>query len=183
MAKPKDASGAPGSTVGELTAEGGPVWLHAFPIGEYHHPVHGPLVFTSERLQRFAENIRRRIRGIDLAIDYEHGQDLAKGKRAAGWIIGAEVRVDGLWILARFTDEGRREIRAGHWRYLSPDYQDEWIDPRGQRWQDVLFGAALTNRPFLNELAPIATSGERSVRYLPPAGVTFLRDQPRKAPG
>jgi len=169
VARPKHASRAPGSTGGGLTAkqravdlagltlaEGEPVWLHAFPLGEYDHPVHGRLVFTRERLQRFAENLRRRIRGIDLAIDYEHGQDLAKGKRAAGWITGAEVRADGLWILARFTDEGRREIIAGHWRYLSPDYQDEWTDARGQRWQDVLFGAALTNRPFLKELAPIA---------------------------
>ena len=180
MAEPKDI---PSSTVtGHAFAEG-PVWLHAVPLGEFHHPVYGRLVFTRERLQRFADNIRRRIRGIDLAIDYEHGQDLAKGRRAAGWIVGAEVRADGLWLLARFTDEARREIHAGHWRYLSPDYQDEWTDARGQRWRDVLFGAALTNRPFLKELAPIAPSGERGGVYLPPGDVMFLRDQPRREPG
>jgi hypothetical protein len=41
-------------------------------------------VFTRERLERFAENIRRRARGIDLAIDFEHRQDPAKGHKAAG---------------------------------------------------------------------------------------------------
>jgi Mu-like prophage I protein len=160
VAEPEDTARAPGSTVtGHALAEG-PVWLHAFPLGEFHHPMYGRLVFTRERLQRFADNIRRRIRGIDLAIDYEHGQDLAKGRRAAGWIVGAQVRADGLWLLARFTDEARREIHAGHWRYLSPDYQDEWTDARGQRWRDVLFGAALTNR---------ADRPQRRARRWPPA--------------
>jgi phage I-like protein len=137
-------------------AENRPTWLHAFPMGEYRHPMHGLIKFTRERLERFANNIRQRTRGIDLAIDWEHGTDPSKGKRAAGWITDAEVRSDGLYIAATFTDEAKHEIRAGHWRYLSPEYQDHWEDNQGHRFQDVLFGAALTNRPFLKDLAPIA---------------------------
>jgi phage I-like protein len=137
------------------------VWLQAFPLGTYRHPAHGDLVFTVDRLERFADNIRRRVRGIDLDVDYEHKTDPAKGKRAAGWITDAEVRPDGLWIAVWFTAEAWREVRAGHWRYLSPEYQLEWTDAMGNTWRDVLFGVALTNRPFLKDLAPVA-AGERA---------------------
>jgi phage I-like protein len=151
---------------GVALSEGRPAWLHAFPVGTYRHPTHGELVFTRERLERFAENIRRRARGIDLAIDYEHRQDPAKGHKAAGWITDAEVRGDGLWIAASFTDEARREVRAGHWRYLSPEYLDTWTDNQGRNWQDVLLGAALTNRPFLKDLAAVAASEQPSAPFV-----------------
>jgi phage I-like protein len=140
-----------------LSEDDRPTWVHAFPLGEYHHPVHGRLVFTHERLERLAAGVNGRSRGIDLAIDYEHRGDVAKGARAAGWITAAEVRADGLWLAVAFTDEARREVRAGAWRYLSPEYQDTWTHPQtGVRHRDVLLGAALTNRPFLRGLAAVA---------------------------
>jgi phage I-like protein len=157
---------------GVSLSEGGATWLHAMPIGAIRHPVHGVLEFTAERLARFADNVRRRARGIDLDVDYDHKTDPAKGRKAAGWITSAEVRPDGLWIAVAFTDEARREIRAGHWRYLSPEFVEEWTDTSGQRWRDVLLGAGLTNRPFLKGLQPIAAhepmagSGSRFVRLV-----------------
>jgi hypothetical protein len=140
-------------------AERQSVWLHAFPVGTYHHPQHGELKFTPARLERIAGNIRNRARGIDLAVDFEHGQDPAKGKRAAGWITTAEVRDDGLWLEVVFTTEARAEIRGGAWRYLSPEFLKEWAHPRtGQVFKDVLLGAALTNRPFLKDLQAVAAT-------------------------
>lgn len=151
---------------GVSLAENRPTWLHAFPVGSYQHPVHGALTFTRERLQRFAKNIKARARGIDLSIDYAHREDASKGHKAAGWITDAEVRSDGLHIAVNFTDEAKREIRAGHWRYLSPEYLDEWTDAFGRKWNDVLLGAGLTNRPFLKDLAPIAASESASPPFV-----------------
>lgn len=134
-------------------------WLHAFPLGRYLHPVHGPLVFTRERLQRIADGVNRGIRGVALALDYEHRGDVAKGGKAAGWIDWAEVRGDGLWLAVNFTAEALAEVRAGAWRYLSPEFAPSWTNPRtGQEHVDVLLGGGLTNRPFLRDLAPIAAS-------------------------
>jgi phage I-like protein len=137
-------------------AEDRPTWLHAFPVGRYVHPIHGELVFTRERLAGIAEGVNQGIRGITPALDYDHREDRAKGGKAAGWIEAAEVRPDGLWIAVRLTAEALAEVRGGAWRYLSPEF-GAWDDPRtGVRHTDVLLGAALTNRPFLRDLAPVA---------------------------
>ncbi len=137
-------------------AEDRPTWLHAFPLGRYVHPAHGELTFTRERLERIADGVNRGVRGISPALDFDHREDRAKGGKAAGWIEAAEVRADGLWIAVRLTAEALAEVRAGAWRYLSPEFGD-WTDPRtGTRHRDVLVGAALTNRPFLRDLAPVA---------------------------
>jgi hypothetical protein len=133
-------------------------WLHAFPLGTYQHPIHGALTFTRQRLQRIADGVNLGLRGVALALDYDHREDRAKGGKAAGWIERAEVRGDGLWIAVRLTAEALAEVRAGAWRYLSPEFGD-WTDPRtGLRHVDVLAGAALTNRPFLRGLATVAAS-------------------------
>jgi phage I-like protein len=134
----------------------GRTWLHAMPVGEYSHPVWGKIPFTPERLFRFADNVKNRVRGIDPDIDYDHKQDPAKGNKAAGWIKGAEARGDGLWIDVEFTNEAIRAINEKEYKYLSPEFKDEWAHERtGQKYKDVLFGAALTNRPFLKDLLPI----------------------------
>jgi Mu-like prophage I protein len=102
---------------------------------------------------------------VALALDFDHRGDVAKGGKAAGWIDYAEVRSDGLWLNVNFTAEALAEVRAGAWRYLSPEFAPSWADPRtGVVHTDVLMGAALTNRPFLRDLAPIAAS-ERSTAH------------------
>jgi hypothetical protein len=134
-------------------------WLHAMPVGTFKHPVYGELSFTSERLQTFADNIKNKVRKIDLDIDFDHKQDIAKGSQAAGWIKDADVKDDGLWIGVAFTDDAKAEVNAGKWRYLSPEFLDEWTDEAsGTVHKDVMLGAALTNRPFLKDLLPIAAS-------------------------
>src|SRR6266511_1973764 len=145
-------------------AEGQPTVLKAAGIGDYAHPVYGKLQFTRERLQRLADSVNRRARGISLAIDYEHGKDPRMGKRAAGWLQGADVRQDGLYLGVSCNDEAKREIRAGRWQYLSPEFGD-CQDPRtGVKTPDVMFGLGLTNRPFLKDLGEIAASEEGAKR-------------------
>jgi phage I-like protein len=139
-------------------AENDLTWLHAMPVGTCNHPVYGELSFTPERLARFADNVKNRARRIELDIDYNHKEDPAKGHKAAGWIKDADLRNDGLWIGVQFTDTAKAEIEAGEWRYLSPEFKDEWEDEYGNIHKDVLFGAGLTNRPYLKDLLPIAAS-------------------------
>ncbi len=161
-------------------------WLKAAGLGEYQHPVYGTLTLNRERLQRLADSVNRRARGISLAVDYAHRQDPSKGHRAAGWIDRAEVRSDGLYLAVSFTDEAKQEIKAGHWKYLSPEFGD-WKDPRtNMTVPDTLYGLALTNRPFLRDLGEIAASEDATrrttdlrvlyERFSTPEGSTGLSD-------
>lgn len=130
-------------------------WIQALPIGEYEHPVYGKMNFTPERIRRFAQGVQAKVRGQDLDIDYDHK---AQDGKAAGWVRAADVRPDGLYLQIDWTDRASEAIRAGEYRYFSPEFDDAWKDSAGVEHQDVLFGGALTNRPFLKDLLPINLS-------------------------
>lgn len=139
--------------------DNGYTWLHTMPIGTYNHGVWGKIEFTVDRLLRFAQNIKSKVRGVDPDVDYDHKDDPAKGKKAAGWVKDAKVDTSGLWLAVEWTPEGRKSIQDREYRYISPEFKDKWTHERtGESFQDVLFGAALTNRPFLKDLLPITMS-------------------------
>jgi phage I-like protein len=131
-------------------------WIHAMTRGKYAHPVYGEINFTDERLNRFAESVVKKVRGIEPDIDYDHK---ARTGDAAGWVKNAEVRSDGLYLFVEWTGEAVQKIKNRAYRYFSPEFLDEWEHPKdGTKFQDVLAGGAITNRPFLKDLAPLNLS-------------------------
>ena len=131
-------------------------WIQALPLGEYDHPVHGKIKLTPDRIARFADNVKNKVRGQDLDIDYDHK---ALTKEASGWVKDAEARPDGLWLAVEWTKEAAEKIKSKAYRYFSPEFTDTWKHPKGgQVFKDVMFGGALTNRPFLKDILPINLS-------------------------
>jgi len=130
-------------------------WVHAMSLGTKKHPQYGDLDFTPERIKRFADSVNSRVRGIDPDIDYDHK---AKIDEAAGWVKQAEARNDGLWLFVEWTKTAAEKIKEKAYRYFSPTYHDEWVDANGVKHTDVVFGGALTNRPFLKDLVPVNLS-------------------------
>lgn len=131
-------------------------WIQAMPLGKYMHPMHGVIDITPERVARFADNVNKGVRGQALDIDYDHKQHNGK---AAGWVQKAEARPDGLWILVEWVKEAWDAIKSGAYRYFSPEFVDEWVHPASQsKFNDVLFGGGITNRPFLKGILPINLS-------------------------
>jgi predicted Zn-dependent protease with MMP-like domain len=58
-----------------------------------------------------------------------------------------------------WTPTAKRALADKEFRYFSPEFVDSWKRPSdGKVFQDVLFGGALTNRPFLKEIQPINLS-------------------------
>jgi hypothetical protein len=130
-------------------------WVHAMSIGTKKHPVFGDISFTPERIKRFADNVNNRVRGVDPDIDYDHK---AKIDEAAGWVKQAEARSDGLWLFVEWTKTAVDKIKEKAYKYFSPTFTDEWEDAAGVKHTDVVFGGALTNRPFLKDLVPVNLS-------------------------
>jgi len=138
--------------------ERGNSWIQAMRVGEYQHPRHGKLQFTLDRLMRFAESVKTKIRGIEPDIDYDHKMDPARGHEAAGWVRDAKVEGDALYLLVDWTKTAAEKIKEGAYRYFSPEFQDTWTDAAGKVHRDVLFGGGITNRPFLKDLLPLNLS-------------------------
>lgn len=141
-------------------------WIHAMTVGKYDHPVYGEIAFTEDRLKRFATSVVDKVREIEPDIDYDHK---AKTGDAAGWVKNAEVRADGLYLFVEWTKTAADKIRSKAYRYFSPEFLDEWTHPKNAtKFQDVLAGGAITNRPFLKDLSPLNLSEMLSGSEDPP---------------
>jgi hypothetical protein len=145
-----DLSGATFDDLNRMT------WVQALPVGEYSHPTYGAIKVTPERVAQFANNVNVRTRGTDLDIDYDHKDYSGK---AAGWVKAASAKQDGLWIQVEWTEDAYNSLKKREYRYFSPEFADEWEHPKTKvKYKDVLFGGALTNRPFLKDILPINMS-------------------------
>jgi len=129
-------------------------WVHALPIGSYKHPIYGTIDINGDRAKQFADGVNTKVRGIDLSINYVHDND----NIAAGWVKKSEARSDGVWLFVEWTNDAAKEIKEKKWRYFSSEFEDEWEDPQGSKHKNVMFGGALTNRPFMKNLVPINLS-------------------------
>lgn len=133
-------------------------WIQLAKLGEYKHPLHGALKFTTDKFKQFVDNFKKNVRGIDIDIDYSHKNDPAHGHEAAGWLKDVKVDGDTLYGLVEFTDDAVTDIKGKKYRYFSPEYADEWTDANGVTHNNVLLGGGITNRPFLKNLMPINLS-------------------------
>lgn len=130
-------------------------WVKAWRYSTWDHPRYGTVEITPERGQRFKEHFENGSLGREHLINYEHGIDPAKGGKAGGSILDIDPRDDGIYYKVRFTDNALKEIEAGEWRYLSPEY-DDWVNPEtGVLFEDMPFDLALTNQPFFKGLPPL----------------------------
>lgn len=140
------------------------VWIEALPAKTWHTMQYGEVAITPEKLQRFAENFKKGVRGQEIATDYEHGQDPAKGNKASGWYRDFDVRFNGdgtasLWASVEFTESAQEEIKNKEWKYFSLDYLDNYFHPEtNELIEDVVVGGALTNRPVAKGMVPINLS-------------------------
>lgn len=142
-----------------------PKTIELLRTGEWHTPWHGDFEITKQDLQQFAANVQA---GVGLVADdpkvplnYGH----AAYDKAAGWISHVYVSDDGEALLGDpdWTPAAEEAIKAGEWRYLSPEFNPRdwpWEDPEEEYHfvNNVLTGAALTNIPLFKKLKPITAS-------------------------
>jgi phage I-like protein len=145
--------------------EPAPQWNKLFPLGTFHRHdfPKGGITFDAEFLSAMVVNWTRSGRPA-LPIDYMHRGDSSgplpvEEKVASGWIEDLQLLGDGLYGLFRWTARARGFILADELRYLSPTFAVNAMDRRtGKAQGPTLFGAALLNDPFLQDLPRVAAS-------------------------
>jgi hypothetical protein len=134
-----------------LPADG---WWHLVPIGEYPHPESKlSQVLDREALQ---EIVNRFTPGT--LVDFDHfSYDPTHSSEAAGWIDRVELREDGIWAKARWSDVGEAALVNGRYRFVSPVWMPrDVVRLDGNRVRPTrLDSAGLTNQPNLRGMAPI----------------------------
>jgi len=137
-------------------------WIEALPARVYTTPQYGEIPVTPEKLERMIANFNNNVRGQEIATDFEHGRDTAKGLQASGWY--KEFKIDkssddpgqvSLWAKVEFTDDAKKEVQDGKWKYWSLEWDDEYVDDKGELIPDVILGGGLTNRPVAKRTMPI----------------------------
>jgi phage I-like protein len=126
--------------------------------GEFYHMYYGPFDLNSAMFVAFVENFKAKTYGIDLMIDYDHDR-----REAAAWFKDLYVTEDGqeLWAEVAWTPDGQKAIEDKEFRYLSIDFTSDHIDNEvGASHGPVLYGAALTNRPFIKGMTPTTALNE-----------------------
>jgi len=123
-------------------------------VGSWKGHVSGIFEITAADLNTIVENFNAQ--SLRLPIDYEHMSLWGDKAPAAGWIISLSIEDEKLIGDVEWTNEAREEILEKKYLYLSPVLQDNTIDPKsGNNIGWTLHSAALTNKPFLEELAEV----------------------------
>lgn len=147
-----------------------PEWLHLLPDGSEIRARDGRRFRVESAAQVARES------ELPLLIDWEHASEQGN-TRAAGWLEQLELAGTfgrfprgGLWGRAMWTPQGRADIEAKNYRFLSPTVLGtRSSDPSGRELFHVerIASVALTNRPALALHAIEAFREQLSVRFGP----------------
>jgi len=144
-------------------------WAQVLRVGHFSHPSYGEFEVTTETLQNMVANFQSGVRPkapTRLVVDYDHGNLTGK---AAGWITALEVRAGGteLWAQVEWTDEAAELIRRKEYQFTSAEFASEYVDKEtGETRGATLLAFAITNRPFVEGMQPLALSEQVSQAML-----------------
>lgn len=127
--------------------------------GEFSHPEYGDFKVSTEDLAAMVRNFDERVRGTDIAIDFAHESE----HEAAGWIQKLYLKENGteLWAEVKWTPTGQKALVDREYRYLSADFAFAYRhNETKSEYGPTLFGAGLTNRPFVKNMAAVVELNE-----------------------
>lgn len=121
-----------------------------FKVGDYQSLSQGNFNLSETDLLEINNNFKSNIRGIDISVENTHDNDAGE-KPAWGWVKKLFFKNENkeLWGGIVFTDKARKSIADNEYKYISPEfYHKNYVNEKGERYNNVLVGASLTNRPF-----------------------------------
>jgi len=139
-------------------------WAQVLRTGRFAHTGYGDFEVAPEHLASMARNFSEGVRPkppTRLVVDYNHGD---QSGRAAGWITALEVRNgDELWAQVEWTEEAATAIRRREYQFTSAEFAWAYQDKEsGLDRGPTLLAMAITNRPFVEGMQPLALSEQVS---------------------
>ncbi len=153
----------------DLSGNDAPEEVQLLPTGEVSPKGKMQFLVDEEGMQSMLAAFRKS--GTDLVIDYEHQSLSGSEAPAAGWIKDLlDKGAEGLWAKVQWTDRAKEYLRKREYRYISPVVLVRKKDGRAVE----LLGAALTNLPAIDGMAPVVNSMQKDYRNLYMEVLKFL---------
>lgn len=139
-----------------------PARIQLMRVGNFKSDQYGAFKITRDTLAAMLSNFEANVRGYEdgaLPIDYFHEND----KEAAGWIKKLTLEADGteLWADVEWTPRAAEKIASREIRYTSAEFHFNYQDNETQKkFGPTLFGAGLTNRPFIKGMDAVIELAE-----------------------
>lgn len=131
-------------------------------VGNFFQENGKQLAVTQKMLRDFKKNFDQKVRGYEdgkLPVDYFHENE----KVAGGWIAGLELREGDsqLWAEVEWTPRAAQMLADGELRYISAEFHFDYRhNEGGKKFGPTLFGAGLTNRPFIKGMQAVVNLSE-----------------------
>lgn len=142
----------------------GPVWIQLAKTGTFRGHRQGSFSMTAGTFREIIKNFKATANGR-IPVDYEHAseQDPTSGSipfagaPAQGWIVDMAIRGDDLWGRVEWNAQAKQQIRAKEYMFFSPAIRFAAKDRvSGDTIGAVMTSGALTNKPFLDGMMPLA---------------------------
>lgn len=128
--------------------------------GKWQGHVAGDFELNLEDLQQMKTNFDNA--KVDLVIDLDHATVIEGTGEAYGWIKEFEIKDEELWAKVEWLEHGKELIKTGKYKYISPVFQKNTIDQTtGKDIGWTIHSAALTNRPFLEDLGELVANNNQ----------------------
>lgn len=124
---------------------------------------------TEADLDRAVTNFVDGRMGPEIPLDFDHSFAAGQGSKAAGWVTELARHGRSLFARVKWTPRAAEMIEAREYRFFSPEFSRTWRDEHGAEHGFAMVAGALTNRPFLRNMTPVALSEDRHAdaeRYL-----------------
>jgi phage I-like protein len=135
--------------------------------GTFNHPTVGQFDVTEEMIDQMIANFDTHFGAGRLPIDYNHGSlnEAPEESKAAGWIEGLfkgeydDPERTSLMATVSWTANAIDLIGGDEFRYISAEMAFNYTHPEvDEPIGTTLLAAALTNRPFIPDMNPVALS-------------------------
>lgn len=126
--------------------------------GTFYSRRYGKFSITEKTLDEIEANFE----SGRICADYNHGslEKNPESAKAAGWVQTLERKTftDRVSLMATvdWTDDAKTAIEKGAYKFTSPEFVFNWIDPKDNEPKGAkMLAFALTNRPFLPGMTPL----------------------------
>jgi phage I-like protein len=129
-------------------------------VGEFKRGERTVPVSEADLDQAVANFNRWKALGQEIPVDYDHAFNEGREAPAAGWFTSLIRKGQSLWAQVRWTEQAREQIASRAYRFFSPEFTAQFRSESGQEEGFTILAGALTNRPFLRGMTPVALSQE-----------------------